>query len=235
MNEQDLDLLSAYLDGELSSEDAVNVKSRLLAEPAFREAHDSLLANDELMMAFAAQMNSRPVPSSVDTLLQPKLVGIPAVGDTDTVATAATEPTSVHASGQQQWLAMAAAVLVAVGLIGFQLSESDVPSIENTLSGQSFGTEVGDTLVVATFMTSGGEVCRELKSAVSRSIVCRADKQWQTTLEVPVSASADGFFQPAGENDVTTIDAYVMANKSGDALTAEQEQALIAAGWRHAE
>jgi len=43
MNEQDLDLLSAYLDGELSSEDAVKVKSRLLAEPALREAHDNLL------------------------------------------------------------------------------------------------------------------------------------------------------------------------------------------------
>ena len=70
MKEQDYELLSQYIDGELAADQAQTLRHRLMSEPELRAAYDQLCSvNDEIREAFNAP-GLDAVPPRVSALLE---------------------------------------------------------------------------------------------------------------------------------------------------------------------
>lgn len=217
MNEQDLETLSAYLDGELSAAEQTAVKERLLSDPAFRRGLDELRTGDDLLLAYASRIDRRPMPETLtpDVLRQS--------GD------------SSDQSGAGRWAALAAALVMAVGLVSLLNTGRDTLTLDTAMSGQPFVLDGEQVQVVASFRTYDQGICRELEGESLRAISCHQGGEWQTVLEVDHSPLPEGVYQPAGTDGIADIDSFVARSKFGDVLSAEEEAVLISTGWQTPE
>ena len=213
VSDDDLNLLSAYIDGELDAGTAGEVRERLLRERDLRAALDQLRSTDEMLKDYSAQINGQPVPVAIQTLIE-----------------------SRDESRFPQVAALAASILVlAVGGIFLSLdrrTESDLAVLDEIESGQRIQTPTGFVEVVASFHHQDGRVCREFSTATERAIACRGSDGWHVELAIPSIEPGKETYQPAGTADLEIIDEYITRNIVGTVLGSQQENALIEQGWQ---
>ncbi len=207
----DLMLLSAFVDGELDGDDLTRFRERLLKEPELRRELDAIRAADDLMKSYAGQIDEKPVPKEIQTLVR--------VG-----------------SGRSaiKLSAIAAAVfLVAVGSF-FMVPQSpiDYAAVDNLVSGQRLDTGDDYIEVIASFRQHDGGICRELVTTAVHQIVCRQDGRWRTEVEVSRQEMPSNSYQPAGAGDISVIDAYIDEHKAGLTIEAGEERQLIEKNWQ---
>ena len=134
--EQDIELLSQYIDSELSADQTQALRKRLLAEPELRASYDSLRAANEQLKAHFNTAAVTEIPANVSNLLS--------------------TPDSNGDSRRAGWgLAVAASILAASGLLlapqsgQFAGSEADsantlAQALENNASRASGWDELDD-------------------------------------------------------------------------------------------
>ncbi len=211
ISDEDLTLLSAYIDSELDSADMNAVRERLLKEPGLKAALEEMQEVDQLVKAHADQMDDRAVPENVASLL------------------AASE------ESQSRFVAMAASVLlVLAGGLFFLVLDSGAPLAELDVaeSGKRTTTESGYLEVVATFHHRDGHVCREYRTETERSIACRDGSSWNVVVSVPSADVPEGTYQPAAGSDLAAIDEYISEHIQGEVLSSAEERELIESDWR---
>ena len=231
MKDQEYELLSQYVDGELDEVTAQRVRARLDAEPALRETLDKLLAlNARLRETFAG---TDTVPESVAAMVRPSSNVV---------------PLTRQRPARPAWqYAVAASLVAAAGLLltpQWQTSTPSSPTLATVLestpsmaSGWATLTNGEQVRPVLSFSHIDGSWCREYllqaNAASTRGVACRLDDgQWQVRVaaaaELPGS-SAD--FRPAGAGDADPV-ADSLADYSADiALSASEEQRLIEQAW----
>ena len=232
MTEQDLELLSQFLDGELPSPQARVLRERLLAEPELRAQLERMKSvDDRLRRAFAA---TGTVPPHIAALLE----------DCDTGETPA------RAGHGRRWgFAIAASVLAAAVFLAspewrqeqpagdalLARALESVPSGSDTWTALDYDRQVRPLL---SFATHSGGWCREYLLQQGgeswHGVACRAgESQWTTELLVPEAApAAPGDYRPAGAGDTDAIADFVDQRAADIPLSASEEAGLIARGWR---
>ena len=227
MKDQDYELLSQYIDGELEAGQAQVLRQRLLAEPGLRATYDRMRGVDNRLRDAFAGPATQQVPERISNLLNR--------GDSDT-----------HQRRAAWGAAIAASVLATAGLLlnpdwrDAQQGDSALAAIlEVTPSGGSDWKILADgrqVRPVLSFAHTDGSWCREYllfdDGATYRGVACRTGGDWVTgildTQPIPGNKSQ---YRPAGADDADEVAAYIAEHGAGIPLSRTEEAELIEAGW----
>jgi hypothetical protein len=240
----DKEELAAFVDGELSPEEAAAVVLHLADHPADQAYVDDLFAaNAALANAFGAPASERVPDAILDTI-------------DGAVVRAAIIPFRLRPVGIAAGMAFAAALSAAVVLLrpedgptlalgpvlgGTALAEA----LDLTPSGVVTDLPDGrEMMVLASFAVEGGH-CREVEvidpaaAQVELALVCLeaaaqgdgAGWQVEVVLQEALPAGAQDGFVPATGGDGNGLAAFLDARGAGIALSPEAEAEAIAQTW----
>lgn len=218
------EMLMALADGELDPSTAERLWTRIAEDPALA---DRFAGFADSRAAVRAAYPAEPVPDHLIAAIMaapaPAATVLP-FRRTRTVAAPA------------RW-AMAASVLLAVGLGGFLAGRGlppapaggDLATAAAALSAVPTGGEAAlpdgtPARALASFETDLG-LCRLIETARERGLACRDDQGWSVALAVPGEQDA---YRPASELGTGLIDAALDQIGAGAALEPEAEAALLA-------
>lgn len=229
MKDQDLELLSQYLDGELDIFSSRKLEQRLNVEPELAETLSQLqLQHSTIQSAYS---DKAQVPGRVKAMLEPdgNVVALP------------------QRSRRPAWqYAVAASLVAAAGLVmtpSWQespISEKNLASVLESSPSMASGWEsLDDGLLVRpvlSFQDTEGHWCREFlvsgKEQSSRGVACREQGAWNTHVLADADIPGDaGSYRPAGAGDAQAVTDYVADNAAGISLSAAEEAALIESHW----
>lgn len=236
-------LLGAYVDGELSPQEAEQVERHLANSPEDRRTVETLREmNAQLASAFGAPLRA-PLPSP----LRGRLAGATArpsrrVGLLWPVAAGSALAASI---------AVAAAMLVG-GYLGNAtepgLAAGDIaPSsplhvlLESLPDGGRAEVGSGTATLSTTFIDGSGDPCRELEwsagadASSTWAIACRRDEEWLVEIALIRPAAdrgaSDAYIPAAGAGE-EVMDAALAALRAGPVLGPNEVESLIDAHWR---
>ena len=231
MNEQQHEILSRFLDGELPAGEARQLREQLIADPELRAELDRMRAADERLRAVLDVPAAQKIPGRV-------------IGMLENAETASPNLKVIHRTG---WgLAIAASVLAASGILlnpQWQAEDPDAPLaqvLETTPSRATGWLELEDgseIRPVLSFLNNAGNWCREYlareDSTSWRGVACRENEQWRTRIvsEVATSPQAQEY-RTASAEDSDRIADFIDENAADIALSAAEEAALLARNWQ---
>lgn len=218
--------LMAYADGELDPLTAKRVERAIAADPALGEvvaAHRSLRARMSEAFAPIAQM---PVPDRLAATIASAPVPLPARA----------------APARKRWMEVAAiAATLLIGVLAGQQWRSGPVAVTHgkmIASGglaRSLDTQLaanpGDTRILASFRSGGGQYCRVFAAAAVDGIACHEEGDWvlrQTRAASPVPGTD---YRQAGSADASLL-AEAQNMMAGDPLDAAAERKAREKGWR---
>jgi hypothetical protein len=232
VTEQDYELLSQYLDRELSAADASQLEQRLAAEPGLQACLRELQALQSRLQDTYNDAAAGPVPAEITSLLQDSPVRIVSLP---------------HRRVANWGFALAASLVVAVAAIQL-VQYSKQPGADNALSialdnspsrGSGWETlsDGRNIRPVLSFQSTSGAWCREYLlsdgDADWRGVACRDGDTWATAVLANVElASPTAAYRPAGADDADAIAAFIDQNAADIPLDARQEAELIARRWQ---
>ncbi len=244
--QQDYELLSRYLDGELPPALARELEQRLAAEPALGAVLARMQAlQGQLHQAYEGIAN-QPIPQRILALLQAPQANVVPIGHKP--------PLNPPRKRVMNWgFALAASLVVAVSAtlvtrLDQQSAQPGAAGVDSLLSlaletspSRGDGWEAladGRQLrPVLSFQTTAGSWCREylLRSSEGswHGVACRGDAGWTTTVLAGADAaesSAD--YRPAGAASADEVADFIDRNAAGIALDAGEEADLIARAWQ---
>ena len=232
MTEQDLELLSQFIDGELPAAEARVLRERLLAEPGLRAQLERMKAIDARLRQAFGEAGS--VPPHISALL---------------AASEAGDPPARPRHGRRWGFAIAASVLAAAVFLASPEWRQQQPAgdtalaraLESVPSSSDDWTALGDERLVRpmlSFQNRAGGWCREYLlqdgDGSWHGVACReGESRWTTELLVPeAAAAATGDYRPAGAGDAGAIADFVDRHAADIPASASEEAGLIARGWQ---
>lgn len=228
MKDQDYELISQYIDGELASEQAQELRRRLLAEPDLRATYDNMRDVDsKVRQAFQGSWTEQ-VPERITALLKKNVNG--------------------SAQRRAAWgMTVAASVLATAGLLlnpewrgSGERDAALAEVLEVTPSRGAGWQELADgrqVRPVLSFAHTDGSWCREYllseDGATYRGVACRTGDQWVTTIldAQPMPGNATEY-RPAGADDADAVATFITDHSEEIALSRKEEAELIARKWR---
>jgi hypothetical protein len=246
----DIETLAAFVDGELGPEEAARVVMHLADCPEDQAWVDAAMrANELLGKAYAAPIEE-PVPDRFRDLILAEVARPgPAAGGT------------VVPFVRRMALPLATAALAAAASVMVMLSlgpreTADAPLMAGRVapegaihaaldamdSGATRQMDDGRQLaMMASFQDARGGYCREFQVTAApdegfdHAVACRAAEGWNVDIVVHQTAEADdgeGGYRPAGGAGSRAIEQLLDDIGAGMVLTAEEEAAARASGWR---
>ena len=229
------ELLSRFLDGDLSAGEQVDLEEQLANDAGLRAHLESFKHQDDLIRAsFRAK----------STTVSPILVARLQKADTQTA------PSRWQSRTASIGLAASVVLAVTLGLLGLQAEpgskngfEMDA-SLAQALSQTPSRAEGWDALnddrnfrAVLTFPAASGNWCREFMVARSedhwRGVACRHDGSWVTQVMArEVFLEESNGYRTASAADVDQVSRFIDAEATDVALSAGQEAAVMDANWR---
>jgi hypothetical protein len=236
MTDQDLELLSRYIDGELPSAAAQTLRKRLLTDLQLRARLDRMQTVDSSVKAAFDMPGAADVPARVIEMVE----------------NTTTSTGGLSAQHRAGWgLAIAASLLAATGLLlapQWQQSSGELPSgdalladtLENSPSrAQGWETLADGSLMrpLLSFPDSRGGWCREYllssQDNTWRGVACRNSGTWITAVRSPdVLAGSTTEYRPAGAANPDQITAFINTHSADIAVSLKQEADLIAHDWQ---
>ena len=248
------EMLMAYADGALPDAEAASVASALEHDSEARAIVAEFRRTAERARAAYAEIMTEPVP---DSLVRTVLGSEARAANVTDIAEARKPRTQVR----RMALPLAASVALLIGAAATLLRDlpaaqsialGPVPTatpLAELLETKASGTATGRTkggehlMVVATFRDRNARICREIEALDANmqptlaGAACRdpASGTWVVegvarVASAPVSQS--GTFLPSGTDEKDALDGLLALLGAGKALTADEEQRLIAEGWR---
>ncbi len=227
--------LSAFLDGELSPVEMEAIRNALANNETLADRLAELSAVDSSIRAVYDTINDRPIPPEVTALLEAP------TADTGTVVSLPPLDRLKQAAGRH--LALAASVILAVG-IAFGVLLNSGPqrdsreAIASVLDTRPSGTRQqldGEVSVTPrlTFRDKAGNYCRlfELSDATGtrQSLACREAGEWQIAATVYSDPETGDLYQPAGGG--SPLDTLIDRRIAEGPFDRTEETALIGNAW----
>ncbi len=235
LNEQDLEQLSAYLDGELTGLQASGFQKRLLAESELRAEYEIIKHNDEKLRKY---LSGKVTPAVTD---EQGVVPFTRVNHHKNGDKNYGESTGKNNRVMLAMVASAAFIMFAAAYFRGMDSEPLQWALETTPSGEQYTMGADFIMPVASFQDHDGQICREYVTSVhegaqqteERAVACRLNGFWRVVLNVPASnVDASTQYIPAGAGDVEAIDNFISDNIEGNAFGSEKELEMIRNNWR---
>mgnify|MGYP001581007698 CR=1 FL=1 len=231
MKDQDYELLSQYLDGELPTKETAQLEQRLGADSELRITLASMRSIDSAVKA--SYRNSGQAPAHIGAMLQGEESNVVAF------------PRRSRAAASWQY-AVAATLVAAAGLLLVpdmnRSSEALLSAALDEASSRASGWETledGRKLrPVLSFPDKSGTWCREYlvtdAEGAQRGVACRDDKGWNTVViaATEITPNDDQLYRPAGADDDSSVAKYISENAADIAASAQQESELIASDWQ---
>lgn len=236
VTEQDYELLSQYLDGELSAAATSQLQQRLATERGLQGLLERLQASDASLKSAFERPALSAVPPHIVDLVQPPaspvIIPLP------------------HRRTAQWGFALAASLAVAVcgtllsqwGGNGAQMTvdASLAQALEHTPSSGTAWQALPDgrqVRSVLSFQSHSGDWCREYIVASEQGnqhgVACRTAGDWSNTALAAVATVMDaGDYRPAGAANPDEIADFINAQAADIPLSAEQETQLIDRNWQ---
>jgi hypothetical protein len=246
ITEQDYELLSQYLDGELPSGPQAQLERRLATEPALQAGLGRLQALQRQLEATYGQLGDGPVPERILALLQ----GAPERAAQHSSATAKIVRLPARRTVYRGF-ALAASLVVAVSAV--LVSQWDRQSVEtgandsalfaalestpSRATGWETLTDGRNLRPVLSFRNSSGNWCREYLVGDSEGhwhgVACRGSEGWANeVLTATQLADSSDQYRPAGAADSMDVADYIDRNANGIPLDAREEANIMARGWQ---
>lgn len=229
------DRLAAFVDGELSPEEAAAVVRHLADHPQDQALVDDLMAaNLALQRAFSAPL-AEPVPPAILATIQGAVPfrrrGVP-----------------VWAAGLGAALAAAAAALAVVAILpapapgGLAVGPvAPGSALDRVLTATATGTDLalpdGSRLSVLASLPADGGFCREVErlapGAAEVALACTTGQGWtvDVVLAEGLAPAPDGFVPASGEG-AGALGPWLDRRGAGQVLSPADEAAALARGWR---
>ncbi|MBB4633891.1 anti-sigma factor family protein [Sphingosinicella soli] len=230
----DDETLYAYLDGELSAEEARRVAAEVAADPALSARLEAQRRLRARLSAAFDPVASAAVPAGIAAL--------PGSSNVSGIGGARAASAQRQGFGLRRWAAVAAALVA--GLFGGHMLTSPEapmalqdnrlvasPAIANTLDTRlaSAGSQA-PVQVHLTFRDAGGNICRSFNAPYVSGVACRENEAWAVRALFAREARADSTYRMAGTANAATM-AYVEAIIVGDPFDAEAERRARQSGW----
>jgi hypothetical protein len=232
MTEPDDLNLMAYVDGELSPEDAADVEALIARSPEAAAKAARLAATRDRLQKAYAPIADEPAPERLKLLLNAAPRGAEIV---DIAARSARW-------GAPQFGAMAASLVVGFGAATLLTARGDfiverdgalyaAHALDKALARQLSGAE-GPVAIGMTFKDKDGRWCRTFGADTIAGLACRAEEGWAVkTLTTPDAPSTDSGYRLAASALSDEILAAVEARIDGEPLDREEEAEVLARGW----
>lgn len=249
IRDEDLALLSQYLDGELAPIDSRRLEARLGTEESLRT---SLVRLQELNQRLRDSLSERgSVPEKVHALFEPSERIVAAETAGGNVLRFPGQERRRNTDRDGRWpLALAASMVMAVAVGLFVSSQGSLESglpgndglVSAALDHQSSGSgwaDLGDgreLQPVLTFPHQDGRWCREYLlrggDADWRAVACREGSRWVTQAAGLESyLDAGNSYVPAGSGDAEPVAVFISQHAADIALSLDAETALLR-GWQ---
>ena len=232
VTEQDYEILSQYLDRELSPIEASQFEQRLTAEPGLQACLTELQTLQGRLQDTYSDASVGPVPTNISALLQDSPVRIVPLP---------------HRRVANWGFALAASLVVAVAATQL-VQQNQQPGVDSALSvalnnspsrGSGWDTLSDGRQVrpVLSFQGTSGAWCREYLLTDGKAdwhgVACREGATWTTTVLASTELTAPTTeYRPAGADDSDVIAAFIDKNAADIPLDARQEAELIARSWQ---
>jgi hypothetical protein len=242
--------LAAFIDGELSPEEAARVVMHLADCPEDQAWIDAAMrANELLGRAYGTPMEE-PVPDRFKALIcgGPETPGKVGLGNVVPLVRRARLPLATAA------LAVAASVMLVLNIgtrdgaiaprVAGRVAQDGAlyAALEGMGGGETLRLPDGRQLaMIASFADSRGGFCREFQiigaqdDGFDHAVACRGLADWSVEIvvhHVAESAGEDGVYRPAGGPGSRAIERLLDDIGAGMALTADEEAVARASGWR---
>jgi hypothetical protein len=253
-------ILSAYLDDELSGDEAGRLHDRLVGDPALARRLEEMRAANLAARSFFRAADGEPLPQGVLDLLN---------DEADSSTQERSEANVVRFPARGLWryfqppVAIAASVALAVGFLAGDMAhrtqDADVPGLwlyagtipeaselydflESGISGvpQTLPSGIHGRLIL-TFENKDSDWCRQLQLAAetgsAQALACRRQGAWQMeAVAYDVEASPEGSYLAASSSTLPALDAAIDEQiGGGEPLDVEAEKLLISNSWRKPE
>jgi hypothetical protein len=236
ITEQDYQLLSRYVDRELSLPASRQLEQRLAAEPTLKAALASLQSLQGRLQSAYSELAREPVPAHIVALLEPqqaRIVPLP------------------HKRARGLGFALAASLVVAAsatlvtqwgqnaGQSGSHPDALLAATLEQTPSMATGWETLADgrqIRPVLSFHSRAGDWCREYLLNDDgdnwHAVACRRNEGWANTVINRTDPAQPGDeYRPAGAADTALVADYIDRNATDIPLDAAQEAAIIARNW----
>jgi hypothetical protein len=245
MTAMDKDRLAAFVDGELSPEEAAAVVMHLADNPADQAWVDDLIAaNEALAQAFGGPLGE-PVPPAIMAAIMGAAPSVQA----DNVVAFRPRPRWPLAAG----MALAAAVAAVAVLVTVPAGRGDSIAVGPVVEGSGLaglldtaasGVPVtfdngAEAMVLASFAMPDGRICREFEvidlaaDRIDYGISCRTDDAW--AVEVAVADLIEGDegegFVPASGGETEALSVFLDGAGASIPLDPAAEADAMARGW----
>ncbi|NQZ06232.1 MAG: hypothetical protein HRT35_03635 [Algicola sp.] len=231
LSEQDHQLISASLDGELEPEQDLAFKRRLLQDPELNKQYQTLKALDQNLKNTFGDIANAPVPQQLAALL----VNDKKVED---------DQQQTAKNSHWRFLALAASV-GAIGLLsffGFQNSTNDTMSLAltkalNTQPSMEMKQldQNSQFIALQSFRHNDGRVCREYlvndTDTQSHLVACITNQHWQVEFQQDSALSESEYYVTVTAEENKTIEFYLKKAITGAKLSTDDELKQIKDGW----
>lgn len=240
------ELLSAWLDDELATAERERVAAALTQQPALAARLEALRLANELTRRHAQAIDTLPLTLQLNTLLQASLPGPAATAAPAGAARVLPWPQRLRRWQNVQPLALAAGLLLAVGLSWTVLQRTgsndavvmemavNAALLEQIASGER--VQLGDLALSPrfSFRSAEGQWCRlyrvDAPTLSSDEVACRGTVGWELRASLPATSEAGSQYLPAS-SDNAGLDTVLDALMQGAPLPLASEAELIRQGW----
>jgi len=227
----------AWLDGELSGDEADELERQVAANPALQkraEAHRALQAR--LSQAFDP-IAKAPLPEQMqDQLRRPE-------GDIVDFGAVKRSRDANRGWGPPQWAAIAATLVVGI-VTGTMLPQgANAPvavqggklyaaaALNDALDTQLASAPSGDVRIGLTFRDRSGAICRSFTESAAGGLACREGDRWQVRGLFAAPQGQAGPYRMAAGAD-PNLAALIDSTRAGEPFNSDQERSAKTAGWR---
>ncbi len=229
----------AWLDGELSGEEAAMVEREVAADPELQcRVTEHRAVAGRLRGAFAT-VAAQPVPGQLLAATQPRSANVlDFAAWREKLARPFTSP-------GPQWAAVAATLALGIALgtiVNNERSNAPVEvqggavyaagAVMEALDAQLASAGASrDVRIGLTFREQSGAICRTFESSASTGLACRDDGRWQLRGLFAAPEGSQAEFRMAAGADPRLLE-MVDAVIAGEPFDAAQEQAARERGWK---
>jgi len=227
VNNDDVTLLSAYLDDELSPDERSDIEARLAEDEAFSDLFVNMGQLNNVILSKYSTMDDKALPAELEALL--------------TKSSDNTTPLNLQKSGMRRFMPLAAAiatVAIAIPLYLNQLNNT-AGTVEYALNTSPSGQELeladeSVMIIQMSFENNQTQLCREYilkkpeSAKVSEQIIsCKTDSGWHTMVVAKIAQANITGFQTASGHSADAIESWLDTNMSSDAYTLAQEKLIL--------
>lgn len=218
----------AWIDGELSAEEAGRVAAIVAADPALAAKAEAHRAMQRKLAAAFAPIAEQPAD-------------LPGAAILSFEARKANKPTF---SSPLRWSAMAATLVagIVIGTLASKGDDTSVASRQGMLVASADLQEALDVRLASSPSTSGpsigltfrdkdGAICRSFTDGAAQGLACREGENWRLRALVQSQTQAVGDYRMASGADpaiATIIDTLI----DGEPFDADKEKSAKQNGWR---